>query len=48
MARHKISGLPVVEHERVVGMLTESDAFRAIVQAADEEARQTGMSGMST
>jgi CBS domain-containing protein len=48
MARHKISGLPVVEHDSVVGMLTESDAFRAIVQAADEEARQTAMPGMST
>ena len=39
MARHKISGLPVVEHGRVVGILTESNAFRAIVRAADEEAR---------
>jgi CBS domain-containing protein len=47
MARHKIGGLPVVEHDRVVGMLTESDAFRAIVQAADEEARQAAMPGAS-
>lgn len=47
MARHKISGLPVVEHGRLVGMLTESDAFRAIVQAADEEARQVSMAGAS-
>lgn len=39
MARHAISGLPVVDQGRVVGMLTESDAFRAIVRAADEEAR---------
>jgi CBS domain-containing protein len=41
MARHKISGLPVIEHSRVIGILTESDAFRAIVRAADEEARAT-------
>lgn len=39
MARHKVSGLPVVEHDQLVGLLTESDAFRAIVRAADEEAR---------
>ena len=39
MARHKVSGLPVIEHDQLVGLLTESDAFRAIVRAADEEAR---------
>lgn len=39
MARHKISGLPVMEHDHLVGILTESDAFRAIVRAADEDAR---------
>jgi CBS domain-containing protein len=41
MARHKISGLPVMERGHVIGILTESDAFRAIVHAADEEARTT-------
>ena len=30
MLRKKISGLPVVEGERVVGILTESDLFRAL------------------
>lgn len=39
MARHKVSGLPVIDQDHVVGMLTESDAFRAIVRAADEEGR---------
>ncbi len=39
MARHKISGLPVMEHDHLIGILTESDAFRAIVRAADEDAR---------
>ena len=39
MARHKISGVPVVEQGHVVGMITESDVFRAIVAMADEELR---------
>jgi CBS domain-containing protein len=47
MARHKISGLPVIEHSRVIGILTESDAFRAIVRAADEEARATPLAHAS-
>jgi len=32
MLEHKISGLPVVEAGRLVGMLTESDMFRAIIR----------------
>ncbi|MFT5289024.1 MAG: acetoin utilization protein AcuB [Planctomycetota bacterium] len=31
---HKIGGVPVVSDERVVGMITESDIFRAVVGAA--------------
>jgi CBS domain-containing protein len=32
MLKHKISGLPVVEHSRVVGIITESDIFRLVVR----------------
>ena len=30
MLRNRISGLPVVDEERVVGIITESDVFRAL------------------
>jgi acetoin utilization protein AcuB len=34
MLEHKVSGLPVVEEERkLVGIITESDIFRLVVQA---------------
>jgi acetoin utilization protein AcuB len=32
MIDHRVGGLPVVENDKVIGMLTESDAFRALVQ----------------
>jgi|SRR5690606_15544756 len=32
MAERKIGGLPVVENGEVVGMITESDVFRALVK----------------
>jgi acetoin utilization protein AcuB len=32
MLEHKIGGLPVVENEMLVGIITESDIFRVIVQ----------------
>jgi CBS domain-containing protein len=32
MLKHKISGLPVVEYSRVVGIITESDIFRLVVR----------------
>jgi CBS domain-containing protein len=35
MLEHKISGLPVVEHGHVVGIITESDIFRAVVKTED-------------
>lgn len=31
MLQHKVSGLPVMEDERVVGVITETDLFRAMV-----------------
>ena len=42
LLEHRIGGVPVVEDDRVVGMITESDLFRLIVRrhigAADEPA----------
>lgn len=34
MLDHKIGGLPVVEGDRVIGILTETDIVRAFVQSA--------------
>ncbi len=34
MLEHKIGGLPVMEQGRVVGIITESDIFRVLVQEA--------------
>jgi CBS domain-containing protein len=31
MLKHKIGGLPVVDNDTVVGMITESDIFRAVI-----------------
>ena len=40
MLEHKLGGLPVVEQDRVVGIITESDIFRLLVQeSALEPAR---------
>lgn len=33
MLLHRISGLPVIEHDKVVGMITESDVFRMLVRS---------------
>lgn len=44
MARHKIGGIPVVEQGQVVGIVSESDAFRTLVQAIDEEERHKAVS----
>ena len=35
MLHHKIGGLPVVEGNKVVGIITESDIFRAYVRLAE-------------
>jgi len=32
MLQHRIGGIPVVDHEKVVGIVTETDVFRAFVQ----------------
>jgi acetoin utilization protein AcuB len=36
MIRHKVSGLPVVEEGQIVGLITESDIFRLVVEAWGE------------
>lgn len=36
MRRHKISGLPVVYNDRLVGILTETDLLDAFLSAGDE------------
>ncbi len=41
MLEHKIGGLPVVENEKLVGIITESDIFRVLVQ----EPEPAGMNG---
>jgi len=37
MLKNKIAGLPVVDNDRVVGILTESDIFRMIVRMWEKE-----------
>lgn len=37
MLERKIGGLPVVDGDEVVGMITESDIFRAFVHLMDEQ-----------
>ena len=32
MLHHKIGGIPVVENGRIIGIITETDVFRAFVQ----------------
>ena len=39
MRRHKIGALPVVEGPRLVGIITESDVFRAFIEVIGVEAR---------
>jgi len=36
MLKHKISALPVLDGEKLVGIITESDIFRAFVQLEEE------------
>jgi CBS domain-containing protein len=38
MYENKIAGLPVVEEGRVVGIITESDIFRMVVELWEKEA----------
>lgn len=37
MLTHKIGGLPVVEDDHVIGMITESDIFRFLLDSLPEE-----------
>lgn len=37
MLEHKISGLPVLEHGKLVGIITESDIFRMLVKSRRAE-----------
>ncbi len=39
MLQHKIGGLPVVEGERVVGVITESDIFKLVAQRWRSESK---------
>jgi len=38
MLQHRIGGIPVVENGKLVGIVTESDVFRAFVQMAQAPA----------
>lgn len=38
MLHHKIGGLPVIDKGELVGVITESDIFRAYVHLAEEQA----------
>jgi len=42
MLHHKIGGIPVVEHERVVGIITETDVFRAFVKVMSQQPAGAG------
>jgi CBS domain-containing protein len=37
MLEHKVSGLPVVDHQQLVGIITESDIFRMLVKSRRPE-----------
>jgi acetoin utilization protein AcuB len=37
MLKHKISGLPVMDHDRLVGIITESDIFRMVVEIWEQQ-----------
>lgn len=42
MVTHKFGGLPVVEHDQVVGMITESDLFRLLIaESTNTESNDT-------
>lgn len=40
MLKHKMSGLPVVEYGRVVGIITESDIFRLVVRDWEKQEQE--------
>jgi acetoin utilization protein AcuB/CBS domain-containing protein len=40
MLEHRIGGIPVVDGRQVIGIITESDLFRLIVQRQSEASQQ--------
>ncbi len=46
MLEHKIGGLPVVDQGQLVGILTESDIFREMVQQEAQEAQESNAAEM--
>ena len=42
MVEHKIGALPVVDHGKLVGILTETDVLRAFIKRSDEAAALRG------
>lgn len=46
MKDRKIGGLPVVQDGRIVGVITESDIFRALVRLLQEEGEGPAMAGV--
>ena len=44
---HKIGGLPVVDGERLVGILTEGDVLRASLEGGREEGQEVGKCWLS-
>jgi len=44
---HKIGGLPVLEGERLVGIITEGDVLRALLERRQEPGEEISMCGLS-
>lgn len=47
MLHHKIGGLPVVDNGELVGIITESDIFRAYVRLAEDQVTAEASHGRS-
>ena len=46
MLEYKVSGLPVIEGEKVIGIITESDIFRMLIDQWDYFTMQHGDPGL--
>ena len=44
MLTHKIAGLPVIDNDALIGIITESDVFHALVQQLSNERDETAES----
>lgn len=44
---HKIGGLPVLDGERLVGIITEGDVLRALIERKQAEGEEITMCGLS-